>query len=262
MMAGPSVDVRSVLRHPDPPQLLYQLREIVDERVYLQRGVRVGEGDVVFDVGANVGVAAAFFAANCGATVHSFEPVKPIYDILRENLRPFPNCIAHNVGLSSSSGRATITYYPNADAMSGLYADPEIDRLFTLECFHNVGMTADEAQRALVGRFDDSVVLDCELRTLSSVLRDHAVDRVHLLKIDVERAELDVLNGIDDNDWPRIDQIVAEVHNDDGRLASISALLAAWDFSLATEQEAAMRGTGVHLVYAIRPWLVEVGSSA
>jgi 31-O-methyltransferase len=253
MMAGRHVDVRSVVRHPDPSQLLYQLREIVDEAVYLHHGVRVREGDVVFDVGANVGVAAAFFAANCGATVHSFEPVKPIYDILCENLRPFPSCRAHNVGLSSAPGQATITYYPNADAMSGLYADPETDRLFTLECFRNVGMTSDEAHRALVGRFDDSVTLICELRTLSSTLRDHAVDRVHLLKIDVERAELDVLNGIDDDDWARIDQIVAEVHDDDGRLTSVTSLLTARGFSLATEQEKAMHGTGVHLVYAVRP---------
>ena len=247
------MDVRSVVRHPDPSQLLYQLREIVDEGVYLQHGVRVGEGDVVFDVGANVGVAAAFFAANCGATVHSFEPVKPIYDILRENLGPFPSCRAHNVGLSSSSGQAAITYYPNADAMSGLYADPETDRRFTLDCFHNVGMTPDEAERALVGRFDHPVTLACELRTLSSALRDQAIDRVHLLKIDVERAELDVLDGIDHDDWARIDQIVAEVHDDDGRLASVATLLTAHGFSLATEQEEAMRGTAVHLVYAVRP---------
>jgi 31-O-methyltransferase len=253
MMAGHRVDVRSVVRHPDPSQLLYQLREIVDEGVYLHHGVRVGEGDVVFDVGANVGVAAAFFAATCGATVHSFEPVKPIYDILRENLRQFPSCTAHNVGLSCSSGRATVTYYPNADAMSGLYADPEADRLFTLECFRNVGMSPDEAERAIVGRFDDPVTLPCELRTLSSVLRDHAVDCVHLLKIDVERAELDVLNGIDDADWARIDQIVAEVHDDGGRLASAATLLTARGFSLAMEQEAAMRGTGVHMVYATKP---------
>jgi FkbM family methyltransferase len=253
MMARHHVDVRSVLRHPDPAQLLYQLREIFDERVYLHHGVRVGEGDVVFDVGANVGVAAAFFAATCGATVHSFEPVKPIYDILLENVRPFPCCTAHNVGLSSSSRRAAITYYPNADAMSGLYADPETDRLFTLDCFRNLGMTPDEGKRALAGRFDDPMRLPCELRTLSSVLRDHAVDRVHLLKIDVERAELDVLDGIDDDHWARIDQIVVELHDDDGRLASVTALLTARGFSLAIEQEDAMRGTSVHLVYATRP---------
>lgn len=246
------VDLRSAVRHPDPSQLLYQVREIVDERVYLQHGVRVGKGDVVFDVGANVGVAAVFFAVACGSTVHSFEPVKPIFEILQENVRPFPTCIAHNVGLSSSSGPSVITYYPNADAMSGLYADPMTDRAFTRACFRNLGMETDEADRALAGRFDDPLTLPCELRTLSSVLRDEAVDRVHLMKIDVERAELDVLNGIDDADWPRIDQIVAEVHDDNGRLASVAALLAARGFSLEVEQEPTMHGTGVHLVYATR----------
>ena len=79
---------------------------------------------MVFDVGANVGVSAAFFAANCGAFVHSFEPVRPIYEILLENVRRLPRCSAHNLGLSSHPRHAPITYYPNADAMSGLYADP------------------------------------------------------------------------------------------------------------------------------------------
>ena len=59
--------LKALLRHPDPPQLWYQLDEIVESRIYLRHGIEVSEGDVVFDVGANVGVAAAFFAEECGA---------------------------------------------------------------------------------------------------------------------------------------------------------------------------------------------------
>ena len=50
------------LQHPDPQQLWFQITEIFGERTYLQHGVRVAEDDVVFDVGANAGVAAVFFA--------------------------------------------------------------------------------------------------------------------------------------------------------------------------------------------------------
>jgi 31-O-methyltransferase len=247
-----SIDVRKVLRHPDPSQLLYQIQEIVEEQVYLQHGVRIADGDVVLDVGANAGVAAAFFAAECGAVVHSFEPVTPIYEILCENIRLFPSCVAHNFGLSSTAGRAEITYYPNADAMSGLYADPKVDRAFTRECMRNLGMSTEEVERNLEGRYDDPVVLECELRTLSSVLDSYAIERVALLKIDVERSELDVLEGIEERDWPKILQIVAEVHDEGDRVAAVTALLEKRGFVLTTEQEPAMRGTDLHLMYARR----------
>jgi FkbM family methyltransferase len=244
--------VRTLLRHPDPSQLLYQIQEIFDERVYLQHGVRVGKGDVVLDVGANVGVSAVFFAAECGAVVHSFEPVPPIFEILCENIRPFPNCFAHNVGLSAVSGKATITYYPAADAMSGLYADPDIDRAFTRACMRNLGMSAEETERSLEGRYDDPIELACELSTVSSVLADDAIERVTLLKIDVERSELDVLAGIEAGDWRKIEQIVAEVHDEGGRLGTVAALLEQHGFSPTTEQERAMQGTDLYLVYATR----------
>jgi FkbM family methyltransferase len=109
-------------------------------------GVEVPEGDVVLDVGANVGVAAAFFASECSAgLVHSFEPVTPIFRMLNANLRHFPACVGHNYGLSSFSRRAAITFYPNADAMSGLYADANDDGARVRTYMLNHGMSAEEA---------------------------------------------------------------------------------------------------------------------
>jgi FkbM family methyltransferase len=44
----------------------------------------VEPGDVVLDVEANIGVTAAFFAAECGAcAVHCFEPVPPVFERLQ-----------------------------------------------------------------------------------------------------------------------------------------------------------------------------------
>jgi 31-O-methyltransferase len=192
--------------------LWYQLAEIVGERVYLRHGVKLRNGDVVLDVGANVRVAAVFFAADCHAgLVHSFEPVAPIFELLLENVRPFPVCVAHNVGLSHTEGPSPITYHPGAAAMSGLYANPEEDRAFVRECLLRRGMSEAEADVSLEGRYR-AVALACQLRTLSSILREQSLDQVDLLKIDVEKAELDVFRGLDEPDWPRIKQVVVEVH--------------------------------------------------
>jgi 31-O-methyltransferase len=241
-----------LLHHDDPSQLLFQLVEIVGERVYVRHGVEVREGDVVLDVGANVGVAAAFFASECGAgVVHSFEPVEPIFRLLSRNLRQFPACMGHNYGLSSSRRRSPITYYPNADAVSGLYADAGESRLNVLTYMRNIGKSGPEVERQLADRYE-AIELECELRTLSSVLRELSLGDVDLLKVDVEKAELDVLRGIEDRDWPRIRQVVAEVHDQRGRARAMEQMLSARDFSVHVDQDPEWAGTPMRMLYATR----------
>lgn len=228
------------------------MAEIAGEQTYLRHGVEVNEGDVVLDVGANVGVAAAFFASHCRAgVVHSFEPVGPICDVLRENLSALPACIVHELGLSSSPGPAEITYYPGAAAMSGLYADARRDRALVRTALLNRGLSGAEADARLEGGFEPQT-LTCRLITLAEFLADTGLERVDLLKIDVERAELDVLAGIGEGDWGRIAQLVVEVHDEDGRCREVESALAGRGFRVASEQEEAMRGTSVRMVYATR----------
>lgn len=244
--------LREALRHPDPLQLWYQLQEIVERRTYLRHGIEVRKGDVVLDVGANIGVAAAFFAEECGAgAVHSFEPVGPIFEVLRENLSGFPACVPHPYGLGSATARARIAYYPNDWAVSGLHPDPEADRAITERALLNLGVSEQEVERRLRNRFDVDM-LDCELRTLSDALRDESIDDVDLLKIDVEKAELEVLAGIEEADWPRIGQVVAELHLDPvGRRKAMDALTG-HGFEVAVEQDPTMAGTPIHMLYAVR----------
>lgn len=239
------------LRHHDRSQLAFQLVEIVRDRVYLRHGVEVRQGAVVLDVGANVGVAACFFAAVCGAgTVHSFEPVAPTFELLRENVAPYAACHAHPFGLSSRAGRFPITHYPRSAVMSGLYADPERDRAALRTAMLNLGLAPDEADRQLEGRYE-AETLECELRTLSSVVREQRLERIDLLKVDVERAELDVLAGIESEHWPLIGQVTMEIHEDE-HLERIRADLDERGFEVATEQEDALRGLPVYMLYARR----------
>ena len=72
-------------------------------------------------------------------------------------------------------------------------------------------------KRVLTRRFRRGQRFPIRLRRLSTVIAEQAIDRVDLLKIDVEGAEFDVLAGLSDNDWERIRQFVMEVSpaNDD-----------------------------------------------
>lgn len=49
--------------------------------------------------------------------------------------------------------------------------------------------------------------IQCELCTVSQVLLQQSLPHIDLLKVDVERAELEVLEGIVVEDWPKIKQV-------------------------------------------------------
>lgn len=96
--------------------------------------------------------------------------------------------------------------------------------------------------------------LECELTTISAVLREHGIDAVDLVKIDVEGAEWEVLEGIDAQDWAGIRQFAVEVHDIDGRVARMRALLEGKGFHVVVEpaEWATHRLMGLHMLYAAR----------
>jgi hypothetical protein len=53
--------------------------------------------------------------------------------------------------------------------------------------------------------------ITCPVRTLSGVIREHGVQRIDLLKIDVEGAETDVLAGLEEYHWPLVRQMAMEI---------------------------------------------------
>jgi hypothetical protein len=92
----------------------------------------------------------------------------------------------------------------------------------------------------------------CGMTTVSEVIERQGLARVALLKVDVERAELEVLRGVHPAHWPRVAQAAVEVH--EAALPEALALLrgAAGFAAVAAEQRGAMAGTGIHMVYCTR----------
>lgn len=96
--------------------------------------------------------------------------------------------------------------------------------------------------------------VECELTTISAAMRDYGITTVDLAKIDVEGAEWAVLEGIDEGDWPRIRQLVLEVHDVDARVARMRELLTAKGYQVLVDEAdwATHRLMGVHMLYASR----------
>jgi hypothetical protein len=69
----------------------------------------------------------------------------------------------------------------------------------------------------------------------------------------VEKAELDVLRGVEARDWPKIQQIVVEVHDEDGRLDTVTALLRKNGLTeIMVDQPPTLGNTNIYTVFAVR----------
>src|SRR5437879_6489445 len=94
--------------------------------------------------------------------------------------------------------------------------------------------------------------VSARLRTLSSVIAEEGIERIDLLKVNVEKSELDVLRGLESEDWPKIRQAVIEVDQRD-HVEPITLLLERYGFEVLVEQDPLLRHTELCYVYAIRP---------
>ena len=73
--------------------------------------------------------------------------------------------------------------------------------------------------------FQNQKQIKCELKTISHSIKECQIEKIDLLKIDCEGNELKAINGIQDEDWNIIMQLIIEVHDIDGRLDHIVKML-------------------------------------
>ncbi len=209
--------------------------------------------DTVLDIGANIGlVSIAFTDAQRTLRIVAAEPVPDVYACLRDNItRHVPGATAVRTAVGAARGVQDFTYYPAAPGNSGLYADRAADDALTRTFLRHGGLD-EEAVDMMIDGLHDGRTIQVPVTTVSDLMSKHDLRSVALLKVDVERAELDVLRGVGAADWPGIGAVVAEVHDEGGRLAQLSELLRDVGFSLRVRQDPALRGTEMYEVYAYR----------
>lgn len=254
---------------PNKMEIAYQSRvelahfyeDIFEKQVYLRHGIALNEGDCVFDVGANIGLFTLFVSRNYrDVAVYSFEPAPPLYEILNANASwHAPTARLFNCGLSSEARDATFTFYPNSSGMSSFYGDEREEKEVLRSIMRNQLDKGVEGMEGVIKYADDILeerfkkqTFTCHLETLSSIIREQQVKRIDLLKIDVQKCELEVVQGIDESDWKKIRQIVIEVHDLDGRLEEMVAQLKGHDYQVTVEQDQMYKGSPMYNLYAIR----------
>jgi FkbH-like protein/FkbM family methyltransferase len=248
-----------------------ETRELIDEIIvraqYLRAGIQIHDCDVILDVGANIGIFTLFAASQASQVkIHAFEPVPAVADVLETNIRAHGlTARVERAALGRHSGQAEFTYYPQSSLQSGLYADPaadeEVVRVYARQQTDGspaIGAelkdkVAEALAPAIRQRTAQQQMLTVPVRRLSEWIREQGIDGINLLKVDVERAEEDVLLGIDAEHWPLIDQVVVEVHDIAGRLERMVVLLRANGFHTTVEQDDLFAGSEIRMLYGRRP---------
>jgi FkbM family methyltransferase len=254
------------------PQEVGPIYQQVQE--YCRHGIQVKEGNIIFDVGANIGLFALWLRQSISRniTVFSFEPIPAVFAALQHNAQRFDpqGWKVFPCGLGRRSGTATFGYFRRLTAMSSVYPDTSPEAVVSLRntLLRNVCQLPQSLR--WMNRFSGFLLrpcldylirrsflienVECPIRTVSDVIREQQVPRIDLLKIDVEKAELDVLEGIEAADWAIIRQVVVEVHDLNGRLEEVTTLLAENGLeNIHIEQEPLFRESEIYNLYARRP---------
>ena len=235
-----------VIAHLSDFQTNVGYREVFEDEVYLRHGIMLNEGDTVFDVGANAGFFTLFAnQKRAGLRTFAFEPIPTTFEVLRTNAELYGlNAKVYQCGLSSRPGSAEFTFYPDMAGLSGRYSDADRDKKATRAIIRDwLKTNAAERERAVLSEEELDAVLEerfrsekftCQLRTLSEVIRENNVERIDLLKVDVERSEYDVVCGVEEEDWAKIGQVVMEVDTREN-LERITGLLKGHGFDVAVD---------------------------
>lgn len=223
----------------------YIYREVFTENCYLRGLDNLGPRPLVLDVGANIGLFALKLLSDYpGARLHCFEPAPTTFEVLSQNLRG-RSAKLHRQGLSDQEGWGELNFYPLLPGNSSLKArvpDEEFLEKMYWAARESLPLPLPRLAKPLLGglarlAWGRPRRYPIPLLTLDRFLKE-LPGEVDLLKIDVERAELQVLAGVE-NEFPRIRRLVVEVTSLDqpGRpLEAVVDLLEAKGYRVSVEE--------------------------
>jgi FkbM family methyltransferase len=145
----------------------------MNEVSVMQRFVR--SGDVVFDIGANIGLHSILLSHLVGerGSLHAFEPNTELVPALTRTLSDLGNATLHTIALSDKDDESTL-FVPPDDSMASLK-----------------DWTADNA----LGGEGEPRLVTCQQRRMDDLVREGILPQPDFIKCDVEGAELLVFQG-------------------------------------------------------------------
>ena len=143
---------------------------------------------VIVDAGANIGCASIYFANKYpGAQIIAIEPERGNFALLKDNVAPYPNIVPIHAALWDKNDTLNLI-------------DPG---------FGNWGFMTEKSDSSepLTGNHCHAV----SAVTVETIMQDYNLDKIDILKIDIEGAEKEVF--ADTSRWiEKVDSLIVELH--------------------------------------------------
>ena len=148
-----------------------------------------GNPETIVDAGANIGLAALYFANRYpAARIIAIEPEESNFDLLVENTSLYPNIIPLKAALWHENARISLT-------------DPGMGKWG----FRTEAVNIDKSTSL---NFRESVTAI----TVDQLMKDYGLSKIDILKIDIEGAEKEVFSNT--SKWiTQVNSIIIELHD-------------------------------------------------
>tara|TARA_R110002074_G_scaffold396066_1_gene585002 strand:- start:344 stop:1111 length:768 start_codon:yes stop_codon:yes gene_type:complete len=155
----------------------------IDDSLYQKDDCYIKQGDIVLDLGANIGIFSRFASDKGAEKVYSFEPIQENFKLLALNMPD--NCEAHKLAISNEDNKTvSIAYKPDCPGGSSML------------------------------KYDDGVLQKCMTMTVSTLIKNKLIQQPDFIKMDIEGAETLAFKGITDTVLKKTRCIAMEMHND------------------------------------------------
>jgi FkbM family methyltransferase len=150
---------------------------------YKNREKKINNGDIVVDLGGNIGVFNRWAYYEGASKVISFEPDRRYFKLL--SLNADPRSVLFNAAVSSSVGTMTLheSIHLGGSNIFGVHENNKVEKY------------------------------DVRTYTLDYLFESGLVDKIDFLKIDIEGAEHHALSGISDQNLMKVQNISMEYHH-------------------------------------------------
>lgn len=234
-----------------------------------QYGLTLPANGTYIDVGANIGLFCLRLRDLCPtARIFAFEPMPAAFEALQQNAASMGGAFeACRLALGETPGQVTFDHYPGITALSTADHDAGVTLADGLRGLL-FGEGASPAVRAIIDstgahdRLDDDTFIEelfrieavtADVDTVDNIVARYGIESIDLLKIDTEGQERAVMDGISPELWPRIRQLLVEVHRGPEELKSFSEELKGRGYHLEIENHPmAQGGAPVSHIYAHR----------
>jgi len=181
--------------------------------------------EIYFDVGGNNGLYSLYLNnKNKNIEVHVFEPIEDLYKNIKWNIKHNKKLsntyFINNFGLGNKNEKLQINYMPNADGLSTIKNDIEVKKNHIVNgyCRDYNYPIINSICKSFMSQLLNKNRLKVEKRNIklvrfSDYVKEHKIDFIDKIKVDIEGYELEFLEGINKEDFAKIGAFVIEVEN-------------------------------------------------